>query len=71
MALFLNENNIKYHIRVRNNFKVFCFDKQDEKPVFLLFNSLKKDEFFHHPKVVKINGVNCYLSGKKIVEKME
>jgi len=66
---FLNKNNIKYYIRIRNNFKVFCFDKHDEKPVFLLFSSLKKHEIFHYPKVVKINGVKCYLSGKKIVEK--
>jgi len=31
---FLNKNNIKYYIRTRNNFKVFCFDK-NEKNCFL------------------------------------
>jgi len=66
---FLNENHIRYHIRIRSNFKVFCFDKHYEKSAFSLFNNLKKDEFFHHPKVVKINRVKCYLSGKKIVDK--
>ena len=62
---FLNENRIAYHIRSRNNFKVFCFDKNEEKPVFWLFNRLKIGEFYHHPKIVKINGVRCYVSGVK------
>jgi len=66
---FLNENHIRYHIRIRNNFKVFCFGKNDKKPVFWLFNSLKKGEFFHYPKIVKINEVMCYVSGSKVVEK--
>ena len=66
---FLNKNNIKYYIRLRNNFKVFCFDKNEEKPVFWLFNKLKIGEFYHHPKIVKINGVLCYLSGIKNITK--
>ena len=66
---FLNKNKIAYHIRSRNNFKVFCFDKNTEKPVFWLFNKLKIGEFYHHPKIVKINGVLCYVSGTKCVGK--
>ena len=66
---FLNKNNIKYYIRLRNNFKVFCFDKNEEKPVFWLFNKLKMGEFYHHPKIVKINGVLCYVSGIKTISK--
>ncbi|PTT73232.1 hypothetical protein DD829_20145 [Chryseobacterium sp. HMWF035] len=31
---FLNKNNIRYYIRLRKNFKVFCFDRNQEKPVF-------------------------------------
>src|SRR5690554_7467021 len=28
---FLNENKIRYHIRIRNNFKVYCPKRQDRK----------------------------------------
>jgi len=66
---FLNKNNIKYCIRIRNNFKVFCFDNHEKKPVFWLFNDLKKGELRHCQKIVKINGVLCYVSGAKTVEK--
>ncbi|WP_187477736.1 transposase [Amniculibacterium sp. G2-70] len=66
---FLNKNQIRYYIRLRNNFKVFCFDKNEEKPVFWLFNNLKQGEFRHHRKIVKINGVLCYVSGTKSVDK--
>lgn len=62
---YLNKNNIRYHIRSRNNFKVFCFDRNEDKPVFWLFNNLKEGAFRHHPKIVKINGVLCYVSGSK------
>ena len=62
---FLTKHKIRYHIRLRNNFKVFCFDRNEEKPVFWMFSSLKRGEFFHHPKIVKINGVLCYVPGVK------
>ncbi len=64
---FLNKNQIRYYIRLRNNFKVFCFDKNEEKPVYWLFNHLKQGEFRHHKKIVKINGVLCYVSGTKSI----
>lgn len=66
---FLNKKQIRYYIRLRNNFKVFCFDKNEEKPVFWLFNNLKQGEFRHHPKIVKINGVLCYVSGIKCINR--
>lgn len=66
---FLNTNKIAYHIRSRNNFKVFCFGKMQEKPVFWLFNRLNVGEFYHHPKIVEINGVRCYVSGIKCLGK--
>lgn len=62
---FLNKTKIRYYIRLRNNFKVFRFDKNEETPVFWLFNRLRVGEFLHHPKIVKINGVECYVSGMK------
>jgi len=66
---FLNKNHIKYYIRIRNNFKVFCFDNNEKKPVFRLFENLKKGEVYHHKNIVEINGIKCYVSGIKIVEK--
>ncbi|WP_407404184.1 hypothetical protein [Chryseobacterium sp.] len=38
---YLTQNKIKYHIRLRDIFKVSCFDKNEEKPVFRLFNKLQ------------------------------
>jgi len=67
---FLNTNNVKYYIRIRNNFKVFCFDNNEKKDVFRLFENLKKGEVYHRKNIVKINETMCYMSGKKIVEKM-
>jgi hypothetical protein len=62
---FLNDNKIRYDIRIRNNFKVFLYQKQEEISVSWLFNSLKINEFYHYPKIVRINGQPCYISGSK------
>jgi hypothetical protein len=64
---FLNQNKIRYYIRSRRNFKVFRFGKNEKKPVFWLFNKLNVGEFYHHPKIVKIHNVLCYVSGMKTV----
>lgn len=37
--------------------------------MFWLFNKLKKGEFYHHPKIVKINDALCYVSGVKGFDK--
>lgn len=66
---YLNDNSVRYHIRFRNNFKVYCFDKNQEKPAFWLFNRLKINEFSHHPKIVRMNGVMCCVSGLKVSDK--
>jgi hypothetical protein len=66
---FLNDNSIRYYIRIRNNFKVFCFQKQGEIPVFWLFNHLKMNEFYHYPKIVRLHGQLCYLSGCKTIDR--
>lgn len=57
---YLNEVNIKYHIRIRNNFKVFIPFKNKAMRVSWLFQSTK---FKHYSKIVKINNQLCYLSG--------
>ena len=63
---YLNENDLKYYIRIRNNFKVFNFDKNKETPAFWLFNDLKVNQFRYCSKIVSINGELCYLSGMKL-----
>lgn len=66
---YLNLNRIKYHIRIRDNFKVY--KNRSDKPVKAswLFSRLKLGEFAHHPKIVYINNVACYLSASVIKSK--
>ena len=64
---FLNENSLRYYIRIRKNFKVFIPHKNMELKVFWLFNAYKVNEFVFYPKIVKINEQFCYLSGSKLV----
>jgi hypothetical protein len=66
---FLNENNIRYFIRIRNNFKVKCPRKQSLIPAWHYFNHLKLGQLHHLSKIFEIGGEHCYLSGcKSIVE---
>ena len=64
---FLNREGIRYHIRIRNNFKVFCPRKQKDIKAWHLFNDLKVGELRHYRRIVRINGQLCYLSGTKLV----
>lgn len=66
---FLNSERIKYYIRIRNNFKVHIFQKHKEISAFWLFNNLKVNQFYHYPKIVKLNGELCYLSGSKTIDR--
>jgi hypothetical protein len=66
---FLNSENIRYYIRIRNNFKIYSYQKQKEIPAFWLFNNLKMNEFYHYPKIVELHGERCYLSGKKTINR--
>lgn len=63
---FLNRNHIRYHIRIRNNFKVFMPHKNKEIKAFHLLNRFKVNEFVYYNKIVRINGQLCYLSGCKL-----
>ena len=63
---FLNENKLRYYIRIRNNFKVFIPHKNKTVKAFWLFNSYKVNQFIHYQKIVKINEQLCYLSGSKL-----
>ena len=64
--MYLNNQNIPYYIRIRNNFKVFVPDKQKEIKAYWLFNALKINEFKVYHKIVKIGSQLCYISGSKI-----
>jgi hypothetical protein len=65
---FLNTNQIRYFIRIRNNFKIYCPRKQEEITAQHLFHSLKIGELRHYPRIVKMHGEYCYLSGKKSIK---
>jgi hypothetical protein len=60
---YLNDKNIQYYIRIRNNFKVNVLQKSEKIKVSWLFQSY---EFKHYPKIVKINNQFCYLAGCKL-----
>lgn len=64
---FLNENGIRYHIRIRNNFKVYCPKRQNYIKAWHLFNSLKVGELRHYDKIMKLSDEYCYLSGMKTI----
>lgn len=70
---YLNHKGIRYHIRIRNNFKVYLPRKQKQVPAWHLFNNLKVGQMRHYEHIVKVNGQLCYLSGNKSVieEKQE
>ena len=66
---FLNDEQIRYHIRIRNNFKIYSYQKNKEIPAFWLFNNLKVGKFYHYPRIVEMHGQRCYLSGKKTIDR--
>jgi len=66
---YLNFNSIKYHIRVRENFHVFKTRNGKKLKARWFFSRLKLGEFAHHPKIVYINKVACYLSASVIKSK--
>lgn len=63
---FLNENNIRYYIRIRSNFKIFIPHKNKEIKVAWLFNSLKTGEFLHYARIIRMGTQLCYVSGCKV-----
>ncbi len=62
---YLNDNNIRYHIRIRNNFKVYCPKRQKELKAWHLFNALKVNQIKHYHKIMQMHGEYCYVSGIK------
>jgi hypothetical protein len=66
---YLNGEQIRYYIRVRNNFEVYSFQSNKLIPAFWLFNNLKVNEFYNYPKILKLHGQLCYLSGSKTINR--
>lgn len=66
---FLNDYRIGYHIRIRNNFMVYSYQKQKQIPAFWFFNNLKIGQLRHYHKIVRLNGQDCYLSGSKTIDR--
>lgn len=62
---FLNQNQIRYHIRIRNNFTVLLPRKQVSIKVSHLFNSLGINECRHYERIVQMGSELCYLSATK------
>ncbi|MCC9043994.1 IS4 family transposase [Myroides sp. M-43] len=64
---YLNNERIRYYIRIRNNFKVYLPHKQEDKYAYHLFYNLKVGEFRAYEKIVYLHGQLCYLSATKIM----
>ena len=62
---FLNRNKIRYYIRIRNNSRIFLPHKNRHIKVSWLFSPLKKGEFLHYKRIVKMGSQLCYISGCK------
>ncbi|WP_144959511.1 transposase [Gillisia sp. Hel_I_86] len=59
---------MRYHIRIRNNFKVFSLIRQKQVTAWHLFNNLKVGELGHYQGIVKMYGQLCYLSGTRTIK---
>ena len=66
---FLNTNQLRYYLRIRNNFKVFLPHKNKKVTAFHLFNRYPINEFVNIYKIVKVNNQDCYLSGVKLAHR--
>lgn len=66
---YLNNNRIKYHIRIRNNFWVINPRTGQRTKATWLFNNLKINQFKFHENIVYVNNLLCYISGSKVFDK--
>ena len=67
---YLNQNRIIYHIRIRDNFKIYTSKNEPPIKATWLFSGLRMGEFKHHTKIVWINHVACYISASVIKSKI-
>jgi hypothetical protein len=63
---YLNENKIRYYIRIRENFYVDDPRTGKRFKAFWMFNDLKYGECRFSHRIYRVNGQLCYLSGSKV-----
>jgi hypothetical protein len=63
---YLNDTEIKYHIRIRENFYVDDPRTGKRFKVFWMFNGLKHGQGCFMQRIYKINGQLCYISASKV-----
>lgn len=66
---YLNANQIRYHIRIRDNFWFDIPRNGHRIKASLLFNNLKHNQNAFHQGIVYVNGQLCYLSASKVKNK--
>jgi len=66
---FLNNNNIRYHIRIRENFWVVIPKNKHRVKASWLFSHLKINQYGFFHGIVYVNDQLCYLSASKIKNK--
>ena len=66
---YLNANQIRYHIRIRDNFWVFIPRNGHRVKASWLFNHLKINQYDFYNSIVYVNGQLCYLSASKVKNK--
>ena len=66
---FLNDNHIRYYIRIKENFKVIIPRNGNTIKASWMFNGLKLNRFRYYERIVKVNNQLCYISGSKVLNK--
>jgi len=68
---YLNNSQIRYHIRIRGNFYVYDPEDPHKKPfkVSWMFNRLRCAEYDFSHRIYRVNGQLCYLSASKAKNK--
>ncbi len=66
---YLNHHQIRYHIRIRENFRVDIPRNGHRVKASWFFNRLKIGQFEFLQSIVSIKGQLCYLSGSKVKNK--
>lgn len=66
---YLNQNKIRYHIRIRENFWVNIPHNGHRVKASWLFNHININQFDFYKRIVYVNGQQCYLSASKVKNK--
>jgi IS4 transposase len=66
---YLNDNRIRYHIRIRENFWVVIPKNGHMVKASWLFNHVKINQYDFKPDIVIVNSQLCYLSASKVKSK--